>query len=303
MARPTKEGLDYFPLDIDVDQDDKLVVPVAKFGMRGFGIIVKLMMEVYRNGYFYSWTEKEVFVFSKRINDDINYVTDVINECIKWGFFSQKLFEEYQILTSSGFQKRYVEASKRRKSITFIDAYTLIDLSEACAKVYHPITEVDVNGNEVNVYINPSSCNGTDTESAQSKKKVNKRESKKKVKEIKTKYAEFVSMTESEYQKLINEYGDVRTKRMIEILDNYKGSKGKTYKSDYRAILNWVVGEEEQRFGHKQPEHLSGGKAPYSTNNSGHQAKGYSQTSSLTPERDVRQDGTNQSSNNIFVRR
>ena len=31
------------------------------------------------------------------------------------------------------------------------------------------------------------------------------------------------------------------TKRMIEILDNYKGAKGKRYKSDYRAILTWVV--------------------------------------------------------------
>ena len=28
---------------------------------------------------------------------------------------------------------------------------------------------------------------------------------------------------------------------MIEILDNYKGAKGKRYKSDYRAILTWVV--------------------------------------------------------------
>jgi hypothetical protein len=28
---------------------------------------------------------------------------------------------------------------------------------------------------------------------------------------------------------------------MIEILDNYKGSKGRMYKDDYRAILSWVV--------------------------------------------------------------
>mgnify|MGYP006901990299 FL=1 len=43
-----------------------------------------------------------------------------------------------------------------------------------------------------------------------------------------------------------------RTKRAIEILDNYKGATGKTYKSDYRAILNWVIGrleEEEQKKG------------------------------------------------------
>lgn len=57
----------------------------------------------------------------------------------------------------------------------------------------------------------------------------------------KIKYAEYVSMTEEEYQKLIAEYGSEAVKKMIDILNNYKGSTGKKYKSDYRAILSWVV--------------------------------------------------------------
>ncbi|MGD9552535.1 MAG: hypothetical protein AB7V60_05485, partial [Candidatus Caldatribacteriota bacterium] len=60
-------------------------------------------------------------------------------------------------------------------------------------------------------------------------------------KKEKIQYAEFVKMTEDEYQKLVSIYGEKATLEMIEILDNYKGSVGKTYKSDYRAILNWVV--------------------------------------------------------------
>jgi len=63
----------------------------------------------------------------------------------------------------------------------------------------------------------------------------------KRTKEIKTLYAEFVSLTESEYQKLADQHGEDNANRMIEVLDNYKGSKGKKYASDYRAILNWVV--------------------------------------------------------------
>lgn len=54
-------------------------------------------------------------------------------------------------------------------------------------------------------------------------------------------YEEYVSMTEEEYQKLIAEYGNEAVKKMIDILNNYKGSTGKKYKSDYRAILSWVV--------------------------------------------------------------
>ncbi len=62
----------------------------------------------------------------------------------------------------------------------------------------------------------------------------------------KNKFAEFVSLTEEEYQKLVSEHGEEKVKRMIEILDNYKGSNGKTYKSDYRTILNWVVNRVEE---------------------------------------------------------
>lgn len=60
-------------------------------------------------------------------------------------------------------------------------------------------------------------------------------------KDIYITYAEFVKMKESEYNKLVAAHGEEATKKMIEVLDNYKGANGKTYKSDYRAILNWVV--------------------------------------------------------------
>jgi len=57
----------------------------------------------------------------------------------------------------------------------------------------------------------------------------------------KVQLAEFVSMTNAEYDALVERFGESDTKVMIEILDNYKGSSGRTYKSDYRAILSWVV--------------------------------------------------------------
>lgn len=59
--------------------------------------------------------------------------------------------------------------------------------------------------------------------------------------EPKQNYAETVKMTETEYGKLVSEYGEDGAKRLVELLDNYKAASGHTYKSDYRAILNWVV--------------------------------------------------------------
>ncbi|GED53512.1 DUF4373 domain-containing protein [Brevibacillus borstelensis] len=174
MARPQKEGLDYFPLDLDIDQDDKLVVPIAKFGMQGFGIIIKLMMEIYRNGYFYQWGEKEQYVFASRVNVDINVIVEVVNECIKWGFFSQKLYEEHHILTSKGFQKRYIEAAKRRKEIVLMNEYLLVDVEELSQKFKIPITVVNVTKTTVNENINPSKSDSGATETPQSKVKESK---------------------------------------------------------------------------------------------------------------------------------
>ena len=86
--------------------------------------------------------------------------------------------------------------------------------------------------------------------------KVNKKDSIPKIK-----FADFVSLTQEEYDKLVTAHGEEKAKRMIEILDNYKGANNKKYASDYRAILNWVVKrveEEEQRGGHKWSEPFSG---------------------------------------------
>ena len=74
---------------------------------------------------------------------------------------------------------------------------------------------------------------------------------KKRSEEVKKKdnnvpFAEFVSMTNDEYSSLVTKLGQEETSRCIEILDNYKGSSGKSYKSDYRAILGWVVKRREE---------------------------------------------------------
>jgi hypothetical protein len=55
----------------------------------------------------------------------------------------------------------------------------------------------------------------------------------------KIKYADFVSMLETEYQKLVEQFGEIGTTDRIEKLNLYKGSTGKKYKNDYLTILSW----------------------------------------------------------------
>ena len=57
----------------------------------------------------------------------------------------------------------------------------------------------------------------------------------------KKKYKDSVFLTKEEHEKLVHRYGDTQTRQLIDKLDLHKGANGKTYKSDYKAILNWVV--------------------------------------------------------------
>ena len=62
----------------------------------------------------------------------------------------------------------------------------------------------------------------------------------------KRQFAEFVKMTDSEFESLVERVGEDGAEKCIEILDNYKGANGKKYVSDYRAILNWVIKRYEE---------------------------------------------------------
>ena len=150
MVRPRKAGIDYFPIDVYMDQDDKVQMIEAIHGIAGFGLLVRLLMKIYQEGYYYEWTEKEQILFSKRVNVDINEVNAFINSCIKWEVFNPKIYEKYKILTSKGIQKRFLEAAKRRNSITLIKEYLLLHSDDM--KDFSQIVIVDIN--EVNVDIN-----------------------------------------------------------------------------------------------------------------------------------------------------
>lgn len=74
----------------------------------------------------------------------------------------------------------------------------------------------------------------------------------------KKKYAENVKMTESEYKNLVDRYTEEGARWMITKLDNYKAARGMVYKSDYRAILNWVVKEWQKELNAKQNGNYNG---------------------------------------------
>ena len=229
MARTNKIGIDYFPFDVDFFQDEKVQFISARFGVKGESITIRLLCKIYRNGYYTEWNDDTALLFAKSVGDGCQdtCVKDVVYELLKRGFFDRSIFERFGILTSRGIQNRYFEAIKRYKSIDVFGEYLLVDVSKID----------NVNINTINVNINSNNVN---INSQIEKEKEIEKENKEKIK--KENFAEFVSMTNDEYSSLVAKVGSEEgARRCIEILDNYKGAKGAKYKSDYRAILNWVI--------------------------------------------------------------
>lgn len=116
MARPRKQGLDYFPLDVDFFEDDRLLVVSADFGFKGELAAIKLLCMIYANGYYISWSELVQAKLIHELKGIASYILDmIVKRLVKVGFFNKELFESKQILTSIEIQRRYFEATKGRK--------------------------------------------------------------------------------------------------------------------------------------------------------------------------------------------
>ncbi len=56
---------------------------------------------------------------------------------------------------------------------------------------------------------------------------------------LKVKHQDYVLLTKAEHNKLIEHFGEEGTKKRIEALNHYIGSKGKKYRNHYHTILSW----------------------------------------------------------------
>ena len=153
MARPNKQGLDYFPLDVGIFENDKILAISGEFSVKGEIIVLRLLCEIYRNGYFVEFSELLKNKLARLGGLSGGLVDEVVRKLVKYEFFDGFVFSEYNILTSKNIQKVYLEASKRRKDID-LSQYWLLD--------------------EVNVYINSPSSKINAHINAQSKEKESK---------------------------------------------------------------------------------------------------------------------------------
>jgi len=155
MARPVKQGLDYFPLDVDFFEDEKLEAISGEFGIKGELTAIKLLCAIYRNGYFVVWCDLLKMKLLKRLPGvSAELIDQIVGRLVRWGFFDKALFDSANILTSTGIQKRFVEATARRH-VRDSRPHWLLDSGSKANEIAQDSVNDDTNG--VNAYNNPRS--------------------------------------------------------------------------------------------------------------------------------------------------
>lgn len=129
MARPQKPGLDYFPLDVDFFEDDKILLISAEFGIKSEVLILRLLAKIYREGYFYKWGDDQCLLMSKSMGMaqcSKGWIEEVIKGLIRRTLFDRDCFNRHSVLTSSAIQRRYIQAKDDRKKFEGDRPYWLL---------------------------------------------------------------------------------------------------------------------------------------------------------------------------------
>jgi len=254
MARPKKNGLDYFSIDVDIFDDEKVIPVSSEFGTKGDGILIRVLCAIYRNGYYVEYSDAFIFKIAKQAGENYDTVFDVVSGLVKWGFFDKYMFETFKVLTSKGIQKRWMEATRKRvveyKKLDF----WLLNIEDK-KTVSEEETPVSGGRNYTKQTFLAEENPENDTESTQSKvkySKVNniikeeeiKEEERPKIKKLsKAQTAKrFVPPTLEELKKYIEEknYKNVDAQNFINYYESVGWFVGKKKMVNWRAaVANW----------------------------------------------------------------
>lgn len=156
-GRQNKVGLDYFELDCQMEEKVRLIQ--AEYGLKGFAVFVKLLQKIYgERGYYCEWTQDSELLFMSENGLDsgcLQLLREIVSACIRRNIFSERLYKEYGILTSSGVQKQYLKATVKREVVDLKKEYLLISVPKNRTNVV--INSISSYGNSINGVINTQS--------------------------------------------------------------------------------------------------------------------------------------------------
>jgi hypothetical protein len=210
LARPQKEGLDYFPHDVYAASDPKIEPILLLYGAKGYAFYFLHLEYIYRsNSLEFDISDAETReVIAQKLHISAEEYERILQTSLKKNLFDKTYYDDTHKLTSNGVKKRASSVFEKRERMRV--AY---EQKISAAETTHI-------------------------------KKSKVKKSKDKVKESKDIYisAQHLSMTKDEYDKLTAEYGQQSVDDKIDYARNY--AKLKNYKSLYLTLNNWLKADK-----------------------------------------------------------
>ena len=219
MARPRKQGLDYFPLDVDFFQDRKIKKLKAEYGADGITIYIYILCEIYRNGYYIVADEDFIDSMADELRMSVNKINLVLRFLLKRSLFNDKLFQSDTVLTSESVQRRYQFITKERindHNVETKDFWLLKKSDTETLRQVYPFLE------------NPQEK--VTKESKEKESKVNKSTLERKKKKV---------LTPEEKEELIRMYG-------TEIVEDYTERTTQYNCCNLSTIRRWIEEDKEK---------------------------------------------------------
>jgi hypothetical protein len=118
VARPIKDGMDYFPHDTDASSDEKIEALLMLYGTKGYTFYFILLERIYRTQDFELdiSDEETVQILSRKMTISTEEFYQILTSAIKHKCFDKEMYENKRILTSNGIKKRaFVVVEKRER--------------------------------------------------------------------------------------------------------------------------------------------------------------------------------------------
>ena len=157
MARPIKQGLDYFPIDVNFFSNKKVKNLRRAHGSIGVLTYINLLCRVYENGYYYRFDDLEELsmdiaeeIAAGQLRSTATSVTETINYLVGRGILDEGLFER-GIISGVALQEQYALAAKNAKRKPKMDVHLLVDVDLVVRSNEVSTEETPVNSEETPV--------------------------------------------------------------------------------------------------------------------------------------------------------
>ena len=259
MARPKKEGLDYFPLDVGFFEDKKIKILRARYGADGLMVYLYYICRIYdEKGYYLIIDEDFDYTTSLDLGMSVEKIGQIRKFLLERSLLDSKLFQSDTILTARSIQSRFQEAKKSlKRPVVVMAKFWLLEEfeTESFIKLY-PCGGLSENN------LNKSGKNPDKSKINDIKESKGKESKGECVSPALVSYGAhgWIRVEEQTYLGFVSAHGQAEVDRIVKYIDELCQSNGNKYKwTDWAMVLDRALqekwGTRQETAGSKKIDH------------------------------------------------